>query len=121
MQCCPKSIAQDFFNAMLSGDSQTKLHKVFSYAMLTQGYLDNITFDFFLCNVVRSVKANLHRTFFMACCLEPLKQYCIGFLTMQCCPKTIEAIAGFFLEQSFLQPLIQHCIRVFTCAMLSQE
>ena len=121
---------------MLSGDSRTKLHKVFSYAMLTQEYLDNIAFDFFSCCqepfgqqcigflpvkcCSKSVKANLHRTFFIACCLEPLRQYCIGFELRNVVLRLLRQ-TGFFLEQSFLQPLIQHCIRVSTCAMLSQE
>ena len=46
MQCCLEILGQ-------------KLHKVFSYAMLTQEYLDNIAFDFFLCSVVRSLLGNI--------------------------------------------------------------
>ena len=56
-------IAQDFLYAMLSGASRTALHRVF-----------------YLCNVVpRVLRQHCTRFFLIQCCLEPLRQRCIGF------------------------------------------
>ena len=60
---------------MLSGAFRVTLHRVLTCAMLTQEYQDKAVQDFF-----------------MQCCLEPLGQHCIGFLPMQCCPKSIKTV-----------------------------
>ena len=69
-KCCPRSIKTTlhrvFSCALLSGASRTTLIRVFTSVMLFQEYLDNITQDFFLCNIVlsiKSIKKTLNRFF----------------------------------------------------------
>ena len=50
---------------MLSGASWTILHKVFTCAVLSQEYKDNIEQDFFLCNVVWSQLDNIAQSFYL--------------------------------------------------------
>ena len=63
VQCCPKSIKAKLhriiFYEMLSGASRTTLHRVFTCAMLSHEYQDNIKQDFFLCDVVWSLLSNI--------------------------------------------------------------
>ena len=54
--------------------------------------------------------------------LEPLREYCIGFLPVQCCLKSIKrTLHRIFFIQSCVEPLEQHGIRFspvqeyFTC------
>ena len=52
---CWDKAAPDFSYAMLSGGSQTTLQKMFTCAILSQEYYDNIEKDFLLCSVVWSL------------------------------------------------------------------
>ena len=81
----------------------TTLHRVFSWAMLSQEYYDNITQDFFMCNAVWSLSSDIAQGFYLRnivlrvlrqywfflvqCCLEPQGQHCIGLLPVLCCPR----------------------------------
>ena len=117
VQCCLKCIKaklhRTVFHAMLSGAYRTTLHSIY--------------FD--LCNVIpRVLRQHWAEFFLMQCCLEPLREYCIGFSAVNCCPTSIKTtlhaifsdamLSGafratlhwFFLIQSCLEPLRQHCI-----------
>ena len=143
MQCCPKSIKAKLlrigFYTMLSGASQTTLHRVFSCAMLPQDYQDNIKQDFFLCNVVwshsqyfigfwpvqyylKSIKTTLDRFFSSTMSLEPLRQYCIEFSAVKCCCNSIKPTLHRIFSDAILSGAFQATFhRVVTCLMLSQE
>ena len=70
----------------------------------------------------KSIKAKLHRIFFMQCCLEPLRQHYIGFLPVQCCPKSIkETLHRIFTYTKLSGASPVKLQRVFPCAMLSQQ
>ena len=77
VQCHPKGIKATLHRICsyteLSGASGTRLHRVFTCAMLSQQYNDNIKQDFF---------------FLIQSCLELLGQYCIGFWPVQCFPRS---------------------------------
>ena len=58
----------------------------------------------------------------MQCCLEPLGQHFIGFLPVQCCPKSIKTTLRKIFSYTMLSGATQTILhRVLTCAMLSQE
>ena len=125
VQCYPKSVKttlnRNFSCAMLSGASWTSFYKDFTYAMLSEEYSDNIEQFLFLCNVVWSLLDNIAQGFYL-CNIFPrvLRQHWTGILPVQCC----------------LEPLGQHCARLFvqccpkgikttlnrkfSCAMLSR-
>ena len=82
----------------------------FSYAMLT-----GVTWAIFLgvlnCAICsKSVETTLNMLFFVQSCLQPLKQLCIGFWHVQCCP-----MWQCDMCKSFKTALN----RIFSCAMLS--
>ena len=104
VQCCPESIKRTlhriFSDANLSGASWTTWDRVFT------------------CRT-KSISAKLHRIFFMQCCLEPLGQHCIGFLTVQCCPKCIKKTLNRNFFYAMLSGVFRATLhRVLTCAML---
>ena len=105
VQCCLKSIMttlnRNFSCAMLSGTSWATLHTVFTCAMLTQGYLDNIEQNF---------------------CLEALGQHCTRLLPVQYCRKRIKATLNIIFSCVMLSVASRTTLpRGFTCAILSQK
>ena len=107
VQCCPKSIKTTlhriFSCAMLSGASRATLLRVFGCEILSQEYYANIAQDFFLC-------------------LESLGQHCIGFLTLQCRPKSIKTTLHRIFSYTKLPGASRATLhRVSICAMLSKE
>ena len=99
VQSCPKSIKTKlhkvFSYAMLSGACRATLHRLLTCAMLSQEYQGNIKQDFFLQNVVCSHSDNIAQNFDL-CNVIPrvLRQHCTR-------P---------FLIQSCLEPFGQHYI-----------
>ena len=58
----------------------------------------------------------------MYCCLEPLRQHCIRFRTMQCYPKSIKTtLHMIFFIQSCLELLGQDCIGFLTVQCCPQS
>ena len=71
---------------------------------------------------LKSIRAKLHRIFYMQCCLEPLGQHCIGYLPVQRCPKSIKArLHRIFFNAKLSGASRTTLHRVFTCVMLCQE
>ena len=95
---CLCSVVRIFSCEMFSGGSWTTLHKVFTCAMLSQDYYDNIEQDLFLDNVFWRLLDNIAQ-----CCLEPTGQNCTKFLPVQCCPNSMKTKLN----------------RIFSCVMLS--
>ena len=70
----------------------------------------------------KSVKTTLQRIFFIQSCLEALRQQCIEFLTVQCCPKTIKTTLNrVFSDAVFSGAFWTRLHRVLTREILSQE
>ena len=102
-------------------------------------------FSFYMKNLIYLCKRNdqtlfrqtLPRFFPVQCCLEPLRQHCIGFFLRNFAPGVLrQYCTRFFLTQCCLEPLtqgfiefwpVQYCsksintklCRIFSCAMLS--
>ena len=56
----------------------------------------------------------------MQCCLEPLRQYCIGFSAVKCCPNSIKTTLHWIFSNTMLSGAFQATLhRVLTCPMLS--
>ena len=107
VQCCPKSIKTTlhriFSCAKLSGASWATLLRVSSCEIVPQEYYANIAQDFFLC-------------------LEPLGQHCIGFLPVQCRPKSIKTTLHRIFSYAKLPGASRATLhRVFICVLLSKE
>ena len=56
----------------------------------------------------------------MQCCLEPPGQHCIGFLPVQCCPKSTKAFALILLGQNCAGKNPMQCCTGFFYVMLSE-
>ena len=96
---CPKSIKTTL---MLSAASWATFHKVFTCAMLSQTYYNNIEHDF--------SHAMLSG------------QHCTRFLPVQCCRKRIKTRLSRIFSCAMLSGASRATLpRVFTCEMLSQE
>ena len=93
VQCCSNSI-------------KTTLSNAFSCAMLSQEYWNNIEKLLFLRNVVWSLLDNIVQGFYL-CDVIPrvLKEHWTILFPVQFC----------------LEPLGQHCTRIFICVMLSHK
>ena len=50
---------------MLPGASRTSLHRLFTCAMFSQEYQDNMAQEFFLCNVVWILSDNTGQVFYL--------------------------------------------------------
>ena len=54
--------------------------------------------------------------------LEPLRQYCIGFSAVNCCPNSIKTTLHGMFPDAMLSGAFRRTLRrVLTCAMSSQE
>ena len=110
---------------MLSTASWATLDKVFTCAMLSQKYYDNIEQDFSRAMLSgehctrflhvqccpKSIKTTLNKIFPVQCCLEALGQHCAMLLPVQCCPRELrQHWTRFFLVQCYLEPQGQHCL-----------
>ena len=81
-----------------------ELHRVFSCAILSEEYKDNIEQNFF----------------HVQCCLEPLGKYCARFLPVLWCLKRIKTTRKrIFLVECCLKPQGQHYIGYFLCNVVS--
>ena len=138
VQSCPKSIKTKlhriFPDEILSGAFQATLHRVLTCAMLSRKYQSKIAQDFFIYNVFWSLWDNITYRFYlhnvvprvlrqhctgvslMQCCLEPLRQHCIGFWPVQCYPRSIKTTLDRIFSYAMLSGAswaIPH--RVFSC------
>ena len=89
----------------------------FSCAMLSQEYYDNVE----QC-CPRSIKTILHKIFPVQCCLEALRQHCIGFGPGQCCPKSIKTKLNKIISCVLLSGASKTTLHmVFICAIIFPE
>ena len=115
---------------MLSGVSGVTLNRVFTCAMLSQEYNDNIGQDIFMCKVVCwSLFDNISQGFYLCnvvprafirttlskicsahCCVEPLGQHCTRFYLCYVVSSVLrQHWTRFFPVQCFLEALGQQC------------
>ena len=66
-----------------------------------------------VCNIVpRILRQHWTRFFPVWCCLEPQGQYCIGYLPVQCCPRSIKTTLNrIFPVQCCLDSRGHYCTR----------
>ena len=93
--------------AVFSGVSWVTLHRVFSSAILSEEYQDNIEQDFYMCNVAWSLFDKISQGFYQCtqCCPQSIRTTLNRTLSVQCC----------------LERLGQYCSRFLSCTVLSQE
>ena len=106
---------------MLSAASWATLHKVFTCAILSQKYYNNIAQGFYLYSVVpRQLRQHWTWLFPIQYCLEPQGQHCLGYLLVQCCPKSIKTTLSKIFSCAMLSETSWVTLhKVFTCAMLA--
>ena len=121
MQRCLENIAQGFYLCNIVPRVLRQDWTKFFTSTVVWRFLDNITQGIYLCNVVpRELRQHWTGFFLVQYCLNPQGQHCLGYLLVQCCPKSIKKTLNRIFYCAMLSGTSWATLRkVFTCAMLA--